>query len=341
VTIRITSADLPDGKTPIANGRLGLARDAAGRPRRAPCIVVLPGLLGDNNVARTRDLSLLLVELGYHALALEQRGHGRTLIQRPDLHYSWGVLEIGDLMAVSEWLEDRPEVTAAGLIGFCWSAQLALLAAWYDNAPAGHPDLSPLLTRWMPKRTGRGHFTAGVIAFSPVPGYEELIADPLARQRYATLENPVLAFMQGTIHQRMVDVNAEPATWSLRDLIRWDIQQADYDNSDAMLDAGYAFLRMVQYKDHPARPKLHYARVPTLLVHAANDPVGTAQHVADLVAPVDNPNVAAVLLPGGGHVGFHPYSRRYFVSLIANFFDPHWGPGSADPPPTPDPTRVR
>ncbi len=66
--------------------------------------------------------------------------------------------------------------------------------------------------------------------------------------------------------------------------------------------------------------------MPTLIVHSVNDPLQTAQEVADLMAETSNPNVAALMLPGGGHIGFQAWARRYFYNLIINFFDPRTGP---------------
>ena len=53
-------------------GRLGFARDGSGTARRADCVVILPGLYGDNGVMRTRDLAGALRERGFHVLALVQ-----------------------------------------------------------------------------------------------------------------------------------------------------------------------------------------------------------------------------------------------------------------------------
>ena len=55
-------------------------------------------------------------------------------------------------------------------------------------------------------------------------------------------------------------------------------------------------------------------------------PLGPSQHVADMFARVDNPEVAAIMLPDGGHIGFVPFARRYFYSLLINFFDAARGP---------------
>ena len=68
------------------------------------------------------------------------------------------------------------------------------------------------------------------------------------------------------------------------------------------------------------------AGVPVLIVQAANDPLISAQDQADFTARTSNPNVAALILPGGGHIGFAAYCRAYYFSLIFNFFDAQSGP---------------
>ena len=44
-----------------------------------------------------------------------------------------------------------------------------------------------------------------------------------------------------------------------------------------------------------------------------------------LASRTSNPQVACLLLLGGGHIGFGPYSPAYFYSLILDFFDSQTG----------------
>ena len=44
------------------------------------------------------------------------------------------------------------------------------------------------------------------------------------------------------------------------------------------------------------------------------------------MAGTANENVAALILHGGGHIGFAAYAKAYYFSLILNFFDPLAGP---------------
>lgn len=162
-----------DGVT--ISGRVGLVRDGAGNPKRANCVVILPGLLGDNMRVRTRDIAIGLRNAGFHTLAMELRGHGQTEGRFPELHYNFGVLETADLLKVDEWLHEKPYVDKTGLIGFSWSANSALLVAWEDGRAEDDPLVAPALRQYL-KQTNRKarHYEAGVIALSPCLRFENL-----------------------------------------------------------------------------------------------------------------------------------------------------------------------
>ena len=66
--------------------------------------------------------------------------------------------------------------------------------------------------------------------------------------------------------------------------------------------------------------------MPVLVLSAANDPLGSAQNVAELFSRVHNPNIGVVMLKEGGHMGFSALSADYYYSLMMNFFDPKTGP---------------
>ncbi len=303
------------------SGRLGLARQLDGTPRHADCIVLIAGLFGDLAVQRTRDIGEALLSAGFHVLAVELRGLGRTGAQYPRVRYTYGGLEVGDLLAVDTWLQARSEVRETGLIGHCWGANLALLVAWEDGRSDSDPSVAPDFARHLRPRDGRAHYRAGIMAFSPVLKFEELL-DTLASRRWSGLVNPVLAKLQTDIEKRADRWNLEPNRGDLRKLIQTEVRRSEL-KFDTAGPEGLTYLRLL-----PSRPignKLELARTPVLIVHAVNDPVGSAQHVADLFAELDNPNVGGLVLAGGGHVGFAPYCRAYFYNLISGFFDPEHG----------------
>jgi predicted alpha/beta-fold hydrolase len=299
------------------SGRLGLAtaNDKSAEPR--DCIVILPGLLGDNNVLRTRDLCDALRTCGFHALALEFRGHGRTLIGRPDLYYGFAVLETIDLLAISRWLEEQPYVRRTGLIGFCWGANHALIAAWYDSCRGDHVSVNPALRAILPAVPDYRHYSAGVMALSPVLRFEELIA--ALDKPWSKFKHPVLSGLQTNIRTRMAYRRVEDTSGSLRRCILHEFFHTVLKYEQGF-DDSVKFLRLLPYQGLPDHHKLEKVRVPLVIVFAANDPLSRSQDVADLIATTGNPNVGAVVLPGGGHVGFAPYAKPYYYSLILNFF---------------------
>jgi dienelactone hydrolase len=310
---------MPDGAE--LSGRLGLAR-AGGKVRNADCIVVLPGFFGDNTVKRTRALSEFLHAAGLHVLALEMRGHGQTERTQPDVAYTFGVRETDDLMHVADWLQAMPHVRRTGLVGFCWSANIVLLAAWYENRPDDDRTITPTIADHLSAMPDRERYAAGILSFSPIVRWERLVDE--LQNEFAYLDNPVYATVQNTNRARMERKGYPNPSGRLRDLIACEYARIGVDLPDGVME-GHRFLRLLPYADSEVAPKLCHARVPVLIVHGVNDPLAPAQDVVDLVAEVSNPQVAAIMLPGGGHVGFANYAANYYYSLIASFFDPEAG----------------
>jgi pimeloyl-ACP methyl ester carboxylesterase len=132
---------IPVGDDVELSGWLGFAEED-GRPREADCIVMVPGFLGDNAVSRTEYVSHSLQRAGFHVLALELRGHGHTDLRYPDVYYNFGVIEMQDMLKVSEWLEDNyPQIRRTGMLSFCWGGNLAMLTAWYDGRQPDDPKI--------------------------------------------------------------------------------------------------------------------------------------------------------------------------------------------------------
>ncbi len=322
-----THIDLPpwdgfeDVWIPVADGvrlfgRLGLAT-RGDRPIAADCIVVLPGLFGTLEVERTRAIVAALRDSGRHALAIELRGYGRTAEVQPQVSSTFGVLETGDLLALAEWLQARPEVERTGLIGFCWGANLALLAAWEDGRSAADRNVSPRLAPLLRPLSESRHYEAGVLAISPVVGFEDLLE--ACEAPTPRLRDPVLHALQKRIREQKQLAGYAPADGSLMALIEAEFARSPLRYSGAVAD-GLRYLQLRPGATPDTANKLECARIPVLIVHAANDPTASVQATAELGAQVCNPNVAVILLEGGGHVGFAAYARDWFYSLLLNFF---------------------
>lgn len=308
------------------SGRLGLSRDAAGA-RYADCIIVLPGILGDKSITRTRDICTALRDAGHHVLALDLRGLGQTRARHPETYSTFGALETGDLLAVSAWLEAKSYVHETGLIGFCWGANQALLVAWEDGRRDDDPCVGEGIRSFLRPRDGRRHFGAGIIAYSPVMRFEDVIART-ATPCPAWL-NPVLNGLQKRVLEHMQERGYPSPGGCLRDLFRAELVRSEFGRCESIEEDGLRYLRLMPYLDKTTCNKLDAARMPVLIVHAVNDPLAPAQDVADLVSQVGNPNVAAMILAGGGHDGFAPYASDHFYSLMLNYFDRSYGAAAA------------
>lgn len=298
------------------HGSLGFAiKDGAALD--APCVIVLPGLLGCNDTFRTRDLCNALRANGIHALALETASHGQTVTRYPDVYYTFGALEAADLMRVSDWLTSKPHITATGLIGFCWGANEAIITAWYNSVQGRHSCISERIAAKMPSMPNTARFTAGVMAFSPVLKWDDVV-DALDTP-HTTLMHPVYASLQGTVRNRMIFKNHTNPNHSLRSLIEKELARSPLDYPQAANDV-FDFHRLLPYKGKDDGKKLADMAVPVLIIEAANDPLASPQAMAELFARIKNPNVAGLVLPSGGHVGFAAWARSYYFSLIVNFF---------------------
>lgn len=318
--------DFADVQIPVnerlkISARLGIA-ERFGRPVKADCIVIVAGLLGDNALVRTRDLCRALRKSGLHTLAIEPRGYGMTLLRNPTVPSTFGVLETGDLLAIAGWLEDQPFVRNTGLVGFCWGANEALLTAWENGREASDPDVVPRLQKRMRRHDDTTRFRAGVIAFSPVLRFEEIIEQLEHRSRFEL--DPVLKHLGQGVRELMKKRHYPHPSGSLRTLFSREAAGSEAYYPEFIED-GLRYERLLPFGDKPVGPKLEAVRVPVLIVHAASDPLGSAQDVADLCSRVSNRRVAALILPGGGHNGFAVYNRAYYYNLVLNFFDPERG----------------
>lgn len=324
--------DFEDIWVPVKDGlelsaRVGWAK-RDGKIIDADCIVLLPGLLGDNMRLRARDIGQSLKANGYHILSLEYRGHGRTQNRFPSMAYNYGVLETGDMLAVAEWLESHPHVKETGIVAFSWSANLALLTAWENGRSDDDPSISERLKAHLRPRDGRIHFKAGIFCMSPVLDFEHLL-DKLDKTWYG-IENPVLTAVQGTVSWRAKLKGYDGVNGHLRTLIEREFADSELNMPDMTLD-GLNYLRLLPYKDKPSGRKLEQAKVPVLILHGSDDPLAYAQEVANFFGETHNPLVAGIILKGGGHDGFPAYAKDYFFSLLLNFFDPEIGARNARP----------
>ena len=220
----------------------------------------------------------------------------------------------------------RRSVGRGGGCGCGGGASQVRVAGGAENCPEGTPRITGRIARARRPRAPRRRFTAGELAFSPTLAFGKII-DKLETPRKLSVD-PGLASVASAVDSRAATQGYPPVNGSLRKLIHAEYARSVL-NYPGSVTEGLRCLRLLPYQGKPDDRKLECARVPVVIVHASNDPLAPAQEIADFIARVSNPNVAAIILYSGGHVGFAAYARSYYYSLILDFFDPVSGAAAA------------
>ncbi len=322
--------EIPVGGKITLFGRLGAPdlKDPISPEIPGSFIVITHGLFGSLDGLDMANEVEALRRAGHHVLAVEMRGHGETNCEHPEYTVSFGINESSDLLAISHWLKTVHHATRVGLVSFSLTGYEGLLTAWLDGKQAvTRFDDTPLL-RGLPEHLrDESAFNAGMFIVSP-PIDLVAVADSFEKH-YTVLSGPCKSQFQTHVAARMALVQSAP-TYSLWGWADSEFRRGGWDQkypSFAALKSD--LMRFINLRaDHwqEGVRRLENIRIPILMLTAANDPLATAQGLADLLARVKNPNIAAVMLQQGGHMGFPALSADYYYSMMLNFFDPKTGP---------------
>ena len=296
-------------------------------------IVITHGLFGQQAGTRQYNLAQALRAFGHHVVTLDMRGHGQTGRLHPEYPFTFGLDESRDLLAVSRWLRATRHADRIGLVGLSIGGHQALMAAWLDgDSPIESNPNSPII-RAVHHPEQRPAFDAGIFVISPVLNLIEY-ADRMDRARATLLDSPVQSIFQAKVEQRMRALGAA-ASCRVWDLMEHELRRSHwaalYPNFRTLMDEQLQFIDFCRLSG-PAEGarRLEHARVPVLVLQAADDPLGSAQAVADVFAGVRNPNCGVILLREGGHGGFPALSSSYYYSLLQSFFDPATAPRASE-----------
>ncbi len=290
-------------------------------------VIITHGLFGTLDGMDVQNHVQTLRRAGHHVLAIEMRGHGQTQIQHPEYAITFGIAETGDLLAAARWLKTTHHATRVGLVTFSLTGFEALLAAWLDGA-APVIELQTLpLNALLPPHQPDPAFNAGMFIISaPID-----ILDVAARfePQVSFLQAPVKYTFQNHVRRRLDYYKLSPG-YTMWDLARCEFPRNAIHGLYPSFEAAKPdFMRFLDLSaDHwsVGAARIENIRIPLLILNAANDPLATAQGVADLFARQHNPNLGVILLPEGSHIGFTAYSADYYYSLMLNFFDPATAP---------------
>jgi predicted alpha/beta-fold hydrolase len=317
--------DFKDIEVPMEDGarlfgRIGVPSEA--NAISGSFVILTHGLFGTLDGLDMENQAQALRRAGHHVLALEMRGHGETNCRHPEYAMTFGLLETGDLVSAARWLKTTQGATRVGLVSFSITGYETLLMAWVDGYKpvtefAGNPSF-----RGLPRRENEPAFNGGLFVVSVPIGILDL-ADRF-EERVMTIEAPAKSTFQDHVRARLEAYN-EPPAHGMWDLARSEFRRAGFlqsEEQEAQLRVDFTrFLDFSRDNWQVGVRRMENIRVPVLVLSSANDPLGTAQGVADLFGRVRNPNIGVVMLKGGGHMGFSALSADYYYSLMINFFD--------------------
>lgn len=318
-------------------GRLGTPEPANEIP--GSYIVITHGLFGSLDGTDMENHVQALRLAGHHVLAIEMRGHGVTRQRYPGSAVTFGLCETADLLAVAHWLKSEQHATRVGLVSFSLTGLESLLAAWLDgdSPPLDAVDTQRPVCRYACAPRAEAAYNGGMFLVS-VP-MDIAATNEQFEKRWGLFEAPCKATFQQHMADRLRSFG-EPPTYRMWAFIEAELGRDGWGKAYGSLEALQADVKW--YTDLHAEGwgmgvrRLERVRNPVLVLSAANDPLGTAQGVAELLARVNNPNVGLIMLKGGGHMGFPALSADYYYSLMRAFFDPATAPraltGGADEP---------
>lgn len=286
--------ELPDGD--FVDLDWVVETDRRSPDRDAPVVLVLHGLEGSSSSDYVRSTHRALARQGLASLALNFRSCSGEPNRLPRFYHSG---DTGDAAAVLALLRDRFPARRIGAVGFSLGGNvlLKLLGRCGDGDwQLLAPDAAVAISVPFDLSAGITTLERGL-----GPIYQHYFLRKLRRKVRA----------KRTILQGHVDVGALLAVCTLR----------DFDELGTSRLHGFAD-SADYYRRASSKPFLDAIRVPTLLIHAADDPFLPSSAIprAEVQA---NPHLDAIFPEHGGHVGFvggPPWAPVFWAEQTAAAF---------------------
>lgn len=279
---------LPDGdRLPVT---LNIGRGAA-----RPLVLLIHGLTGCEESVYLRATAAWFLGRGWPVLRVNLRGAGLAGPLCRGSYHAGRTEDLRALLAVLRWR--RPELIARGVlpIGFSLGGNMLL------------------------KFLAEGDFPVEVPAAAAVSAPLDLEAAQacLMQPRNRVYHRHILRHLRHELRASAQEVDAErkrraARARTLREFD--DVWTAPINGFDGAAD---------YYRRCAAGPLLPEIRVPTLAVHAADDPLVPAA-AYEAARRAGNPALTLVLPDSGGHVGFHaadrpePWHDRVIEAFLAD-----------------------
>jgi len=282
---------VPDERmlAPIDVGAINLAVNRPPGPTDR-ALVLVHGLGGSEASIYMGDAARHFLARGFRVFRMNYRGVGPSA-ETSEPPYSAGLTS--DLRAVLRRVRRAMPGAAIYIMGFSLGGQLSLRMMGEGDVP---PDVKACVTVSAPLDLATSQ-------------------RQLARRRNRLYSNYVVSNMQTDLRAvAHPKVSADP----LRLRTIWDFDQQ-------IIAPVFGFKGAADYYERVScYPLLSRIDVPTLAIHAADDPWIPAEEYRTAAWPTDSP-AGALITPGGGHVGFHaknigaPWHLHAAVEFFAKF----------------------
>ncbi|HEX7999462.1 MAG TPA: alpha/beta fold hydrolase [Pyrinomonadaceae bacterium] len=250
-------------------------------PRKAPTVVLVHGLEGSSSSVYILGSAAKAFRLGFNVVRLNIRNCGSTEHLTPTLYHS-GMS--GDLKAVVEELIERDRLERIFLVGFSMSGNMVLKLA------GENPEALPAELK-------------GICAVSPPIDLASSAASLEERSNWIYQQSFIRSLRRRMRHKQKLF----PHLYDTTDLhlIR-TVRQ--FDNRYTSIHGGYE-----NAEDYYARtsslPLIPQIRIPTLLIHAKDDPFIPFEPFRNR-ALYTNPSLIFIAPEHGGHTGFVAEATR-------------------------------
>ncbi len=276
-----------DGSDDYLEGWLHLPAVASGRP----LAVLIHGLTGCADSTYIRASARYLLEHGFAVLRLNLRGAGPSRAWCAERYHAGRTADLGAVLAALP-----PNTTQAGVVA------------------AGFSLGGNLLLKHIGENAGAGGFRAVASVSAPVDLRAASVRLMALRNR--PYQNYLLRRMRSEAFGPKTRIDGVIKVAALR-------ARTVYDFDDRVVAPRNGFASAEDYYVRcSARQHLGEITVPTLLIHADDDP-WIPSEAYRAFAWQTNPNLTALLPSSGGHVGFHGAGAdvAWHNLCIARFFD--------------------
>jgi len=275
---------------PMANGdRLSGSFHRPADQGKRLTVVLIHGFTGCTDSAYMLATTRHLLENGYPVLRLNLRGAGPT---REDCREMYHAGRSDDLREVVAALPQEFRENGLAAVGFSLGGNMLL--------------------KYLGEEGASTPFDAAISVSAPID-----LA--LATQRMGAPRNwPYHRWLVANTKREWLK---GPSTLDSRQTEAVRLSRTIYHLDDAVVGPLNGFAGADDYYERCAAKKfLGAIKVPTLVIHASDDPwVPVAMY--RLVDWAANDNLLSVITPGGGHVGFHGRGGRWHDRAIVQFLE--------------------